>query len=255
MSIWGKVIGGAAGFALGGPIGALIGAIGGHVVDKFRTGAAQTDPGAFAADDDHRLGRDQRQVAFTIAVIALGAKLAKVDGVVTRDEIAVFKRVFRIPAGDMGEVGAIFNEAKRTAHGFEPYADQVARLFRRNPAVLEELLDALFLIAKADGVVHEAERDYLRKVARIFGFDRGRFERIEARHQAPETADPYEVLGIAHDASDAAIKARHRKLVLENHPDKLTAQGMPPEFVELAEDKLAVINAAYDRIRGQRGLR
>ncbi len=249
MAIWGKLIGGAAGFALGGPIGALIGAVTGHVVDKFR------DDGRRAEGTRADSASESRQVAFTVAIIVLGAKLAKVDGAVTKDEIAVFKRVFRIPAEESARVGAIFNEARRTARGFEPYAEQVAELFHANPMVLEELLDALFLVAKADGVMHPAEIDYLRDVADIFGFSERHFDRIHARHKQPDKADPYEILGVPHDISDRDLKSRHRKLVLENHPDKLIAQGMPEDFINLANDKLAAINAAHDKIRAQRGLK
>lgn len=250
MSIWGKVIGGAAGFALGGPIGALLGATAGHMVDRLRDDAGVRHHGA----GPYRAA-EARQIAFTVGVIVLGAKLAKADGVVTKDEIAVFKRVFRIPADEAGDVGAIFNEARQSAHGYEPYARQIAQLFHANPVVLEELLDALFLVARADGVIHPAELDYLRRVAEIFGFDAASFEPIHARHKSPDETDPYEILGVPHDISNEAVKARHRKLVLENHPDKLTAQGVPEEFIEVANEKLARINEAYDRIRAQRGLR
>ncbi|MFQ5534772.1 MAG: TerB family tellurite resistance protein, partial [Sphingomonadales bacterium] len=141
MSVWGKIIGGVAGFALGGPIGALIGAMTGHAFDRM------SEEGA----PDGGLGEDMRQTAFTVAVIALGAKMAKADGRVTRDEVETFKKVFRIPPEEAGNVGRFFNQAKQEAHGYEPYARQIANMFRNAPAVLEDLLDALFLIAKADG--------------------------------------------------------------------------------------------------------
>jgi DnaJ like chaperone protein len=244
MSIWGKVLGGAAGFAIGGPLGALIGAGAGHLYDKARgnvSGIAGNDP--------------TKQVGFTIAVIALGAKLAKADGVVTPDEIQAFRRVFKVAPEETQNVAKIFNQARKSAAGFEAYARQVGGMFQDNPAVLEELLNCLFHIARADGSVHEDELAYLRSVAEIFGFTKADFGRIREQNMGPDQADPYTVLGVAHAADEATIKATYRKLARENHPDMLIAQGMPEEFIEVANDKLAAINAAYDKICAQRGIK
>jgi DnaJ like chaperone protein len=250
MSIWGKIIGGAAGFALGGPLGALLGALAGHAIDRMSdAGALPGGAPAGAAPDG------TRQVAFTIAVIALGAKMAKADGVVTRDEVAAFKKVFRVPPEEAKNVARVFDLAKRDARGFEAYAQQVARLFRDNPAVLEELLDCLFLIARADGHYHAAEKTYLASVARILGFDEATFRRVEAENFGPDKADPYTILGVAHDSAPDAIKAAYRKLIRENHPDKLIAAGMPEEFVAAANDRMAAINDAYDRVSRERGFK
>ncbi|HVO14636.1 MAG TPA: TerB family tellurite resistance protein [Alphaproteobacteria bacterium] len=249
MSIWGKIIGGAAGFALGGPLGALIGALAGHAIDRM------SDIGASGAAPSGAAGDGTRQIAFTIAVIALGAKMAKADGVVTRDEVAAFKRVFQVPPEEAKNVARVFDLAKRDVRGFEPYAQQVARLFRDNPAVLEELLDCLFLIARADGHYHAAEKAYLERVAQIFGFDEATFRRIEAENFGPDKADPYSILGVARDAAPEAIKAAYRKLIRENHPDKLIAEGLPEEFVGAANDRMAAINDAYDRVSKERGIR
>lgn len=245
MSIWGKVLGGAAGFALGGPLGALLGGVAGHIYDSRRSGGAAEIGGADPT----------KQVGFTIAVIALGAKLAKADGVVTPDEIRAFRRVFKVAPEETQNVAKVFNMARKSAAGYEPYAKQVAGMFQDSPAVLEELLDCLFHIAKADGEVSDAEVEYLRNVAAIFGFTEADFARIREENMGPDAADPYTVLGVAHDADDDAIKSAYRKLVRENHPDTLIAQGMPEEFVEVANDKLASINAAYDKISAQRGLK
>ncbi len=247
MSIWGKILGGAAGFALGGPLGALLGATAGHFAyDSGRAAHARSFSGA-----THQA---TRHIAFTIAVVALSAKLAKADGRVTRAEINAFKQVFRVPHDQTDKVAKFFDQARRYAHGFEPYARQVAVIFRGTPEVLEELLSCLFHIAKADGRVSEAELTYLRTVAEIFGFSHPQFERIRAEFMGPDAADPYQILGVSHDASDADIKAVHRRLVRENHPDRLIAKGMPAEFVDVANQKLAAINAAYDQVRAQRGI-
>ena len=242
MSIWGKIIGGTAGFALGGPLGALVGAVAGHAVDRMRK-ARQVTPG------------EQRQAAFTVAVIALSAKMAKADGRVTRDEVDTFKRIFHIPPHELPGVGELFDLARREAAGFEPYARQVAELFHDSPEVLEELLDGLLEIAMADKVIHPAELDYMRRVAEIFGISGHAFERLRATHAAPGEQDPYLVLGVTRQAGDDEIKRTYRRLARENHPDKLIAKGMPQEFIDLANDKLAAINGAYDRIRRERGLK
>lgn len=247
MSIWGKVIGGVAGFAIGGPLGAILGAAAGHAIDRAKIQSA--GGGAFDSDT--------RQVAFTTAVIVLCAKMAKADGQVTPDEISAFKKMFKIPSDEVKTVGALFNEAKQEATGFEPYAEQVGRLFAHEPAVLEELIAALFIIAKADGNIHPNELAFVQRVAAIFGFGPHQFERLKTIHLGGGggEADPYEILGLDKTASDKEIKSTYRKLIRENHPDTLMAQGVPQEFIDLATEKMATINAAYDQIEKMRGLK
>ncbi len=242
MSVWGKIIGGAAGFAMGGPLGALLGGLAGHAFDKMRGAQAQADGGG------------TRQIAFTIGVIVLGAKMAKADGVVTRDEIKAFREVFHVPPDEVRNVARIFDQAKTESRGFEPYARQLADMFRGNPAVLEDLLDGLFHIAKADSVYHPTENRFLERVATIFGFSEAEFNRIRAGHVGPDESDPYAILGLDGEASDDELKRRYRTLIREHHPDTLIAQGVPQEFVDVANEKLAVINDAYDRIAKERGL-
>ncbi len=243
MGIWGKILGGAAGFAIGGPLGALVGAVAGHAFDRMR------------AERDTEAQPDlAKQTAFAIAVIVLSAKMAKADGEVTRDEIDAFKQVFHIPPDEMTNVGRLFNQARKDSHGFEPYARQVGRMFANNPAVLEELLGGLFHIARADGVAHPNEIRFLQEVSEIFGFENATFERIRAAHLGADKADPYAVLGLAHDAGDQEVRTTWRKLIREHHPDTLIAQGMPQDFVDVATEEMAAINAAYDTICGQRGM-
>jgi DnaJ like chaperone protein len=203
---------------------------------------------------------ETRRIAFATAVIVLGAKLAKVDGVVTPDEVRAFKQVFRIDDGEVGDVARIYNQAKTSARGFEPYARQIAALFGNDPYLLEELLVGLFEVARADGELNPAEVDFLRRVAAIFGFNVTAFEQIRARFSATARKlsgadDAYAVLGISRSASDDEIKRTYRKLVREHHPDRLVAKGMPEEFVERANERLAAINAAYDRIEKERNLK
>ncbi len=244
MAIWGKIIGGAAGFAVGGPLGALLGAAAGHAFDR-RQGTQEPDAAAAPGV--------VKQTAFAIAVIVLSAKMAKADGAVTRDEIDAFKQIFHVPPEEAKHVGRLFNQARKDAHGFEPYAKQVAGMFRDNPAVLEELMGGLFHIARADGVAHPAEIEFLNKVADIFGFDDATFERMRVAHFGADMTDPYTVLGVARDASDDEVRKAWHDLLREHHPDTLIAQGMPEDFVDLATEKVATINAAYDKIRDQRG--
>ena len=143
--------------------------------------------------------------------------------------------------------------ARQDIAGFEHYAGQIARLFVGNPAMLEDILDGLFEIAKADGVLHPGESAFLEKVAEIFGFAPNEFRRIRASHFAPDLSDPYVILGVSYVADENEIKQTYRRLVRENHPDSLMARGVPAEFIKLATDKLAAINAAYEKIQQERG--
>jgi DnaJ like chaperone protein len=242
MAVLGKIIGGAAGFAMGGPLGALVGAAAGHAVDRLRRGDE--------ADDDAT-----RQTAFIIAVIALSAKMAKADGQVTPDEVQAFRQILDVPEEELKNVGRVFDVARKDARGFEPYAKQVAKMFADRPAVLEELLDALFHIAKADRVMHPQEEEFLKEVSKIFGFDDAKFARIRAGHLGADASDPYAILGVPHDADDETVRAAWRTLIKENHPDKLVAEGMPQDFIDMATAKMATINDAWGKIQKQRGLK
>jgi len=242
MSVWGKIIGGVGGLMIGGPIGALIGAVAGHAVDKVRLNSGEPEDAT-------------KSVAFTIATIALGAKMAKADGVVTRDEVDAFKRVFRVPPEDVKDVSRVFDQARKDSRGFEPYARQIAGMFADNPAVLEELLYCLTLIARADGVMHPEEVKYLRSVADIFGLDDHAFERITEVSGDLDTSDPYKILGVSRDMTNDEIKSAYRSLVRENHPDKLIADGLPEELIDMATEKLAAINDAYDKVSTERGIK
>lgn len=233
MSVWGKVSGAAAGLFVGGPVGAVVGAVVGHFfLDR------EADPG----------------VTFTIAVVALAGKMARADGVVTDQEFQVFRQVFGVPPEEQANVQRIFNLARQDIAGYEHYAGQIARLFVGNPAMLEDILDGLFEIAKADGVLHPGEAAFLERVAEIFGFAPNEYRRIRASHFAPELTDPYVILGLSYVADNDELKQTYRRLVRENHPDSLIARGVPPEFVKLANDKLAAINSAYEKICAERGL-
>jgi DnaJ like chaperone protein len=273
LQIWGKIIGGAAGFALDGVLGALLGVLAGHAVDYFWAAfssarAANREAEAVAADARRQEEpipifadpAETRRIAFATAVIVLGAKLAKADGRVTRDEIRAFKRVFPIDDDDVGDIARIYNQAKASAHGFEPYARQIAALFGHDPVLLGEVLIGLFQVARVDREISPAEVDFLRRVATIFGFDRAAFEQLHARFAATArdlsgADDAYAVLGVSRGAKDEEIRQTYRSLVREHHPDRLVARGMPAEMIEQANRTVAAINAAYDRIAKERNLR
>lgn len=241
MSIWGKIFGAAAGLAVGGPIGALLGAVAGHAVDWYR-------------DQPPADGDATQHIAFTVGVIALGAKMAKADGAVTAEEVTAFRQVFHVPAEEEANVERLFNLARRDSAGFEPYARQLAGMFQDRPEVLEELLQCLFHIAKADGGVKPAELEYLRTVAGIFGLGEADFHRLCAEECAGCDVDPYGVLGVEPQIDDERLKVAYRRLIREHHPDRLIARGMPADFIAVATEKMARINAAYDVIRRQRKL-
>ncbi len=190
----------------------------------------------------------EKSIAFTIGMIALGAKMAKADGIVTQGEINAFKQVFHVPHRELAAVARVFNLAKQDVAGFDSYARQIARLFKTKSVVLENVLDGLFHIAKADDALHPAESDFLEAVAGIFGFSEAEFLGIKSRHVEGETIDPFRILGIGRDASPQEIKQRYRKLVRDNHPDRHIAAGVPEEMIVLATERLQRINEAYDRI-------
>ena len=200
-------------------------------------------------------GVDRKQLTFTVAMIALSAKMAKADGVVTQDEINVFQTLFEIPQGEERNVARLFNLAKQDMAGYEAYAKQIAKLYEDEPEALGDILDGLFMIAGADGVMHSREMLYLEHVAEIFGVPERCFERIKMSHVRPDEQDPYTILEADRAMSNSEIKSHYRKLVRETHPDQLIARGVPEEFVRISTEKLAAINNAWSQIVIERGLR
>ncbi len=242
MSVVDRILEGARHLSLGGPLDHLLQRIGEHLPHR-----RHAPSGADGKPIDHEQGDPRRRVTFTIAVIALGAKMAKADGEVTRDEVAAFNEVFSVPPGEETHLRMIFDLARRSTHGFESYARQVARLFAADPAVLEDLLGGLFHIALADHELRVAEDAYLREVARIFGFDAAAYARIRATHAGPPPEeDPHAILGVATNASAEEIRVAYHRLVRETHPDTLMAKGLPPELMARATARIARINAAHD---------
>lgn len=194
----------------------------------------------------------ERSVAFTIAVIALGAKMAKADGHVTRDEVSAFRQVFEIPRSEEANAARVFNLARQDVAGFEDYARRIRRMFTDDDQVLIDLMDGLFHIAVADGEYHPSEDAFLHRVAQIFGLDGRCFRSLKARHVADVPPDPYDVLGVAPATPIDQIRAAWHRAVKDCHPDRMQARGVPQEALMLANDRLIAVNAAWEEISGQR---
>ncbi len=190
--------------------------------------------------------------AFTTAVTALGAKLAKADGRATHGEFATFATVFQPDAASERNIHRLYDLARQTTHGYESYARRLAKRYRACPQILEDVLDGLFHIAASDGVVTRDELDYLEQVASLFGFSPLTFRRLKATHLGAGPNDPYVILGVLPDATDEEVRAGWRTRVSEAHPDRARSRGLPDEFIEVAEAKTAAINAAYDTIVRER---
>lgn len=211
-----------------------------------RTGVAGSLANFFDPDRWLPGGKD---AAFTLALIALSAKMAVADGVATASEMRAFKRTVEIPPAIEHQVDRVYQLARQDVAGYESYARKIGRFFSREPETLEHVLDGLFFIASADGLVHEAELDYLKQVSEIFGFDDARFEQIASQHVYLDTdIDPYVVLGLMPGADRDEVRRVYRLLVAEHHPDRLIAKGVPEELIDVATARMQAINSAYNRI-------
>ena len=280
--ITGKIIGTLLGLLFGGPMTAILGFILGHLYDS-RPSIIYRTTGSYqrAGINSHSYQANPfyaglQQSTFIIGVVVLGAKMAKADGVVTRIEIEAFRRAFNISDQDAAKIGRMFDQARESAEGYEPYALRLAQVFRNRPEVLETILSGLFAVAGADsaGTITVREADFLKRIAVMFGFSLQDFLRIAARagarlpdsndrggsgssraSNAASSDDNYMILGVASSASDDEIKKAYRTLIRTHHPDKLIAQGLPPEMIKQANEKMKRINAAYAEICKQRGIK
>ncbi len=223
MSIWSRISAAVSALASGAPLS--------DVFDRLRT-------------------PPERSVAFAIAVIALGAKLAKADGTVTRDEVRAFREVFLIPPEEEENAARVFNLARQDVAGFDLYAQRIAALFEGRQDVLRDLMEGLFHIATADGDYHEAENDVLVAVAEIFGIPDREFRSLRARFVADASPDPYDVLGVNPDMPVADIRKVWSRAVRDTHPDVMMARGVPEEAIRMAEQRLIAINRAWEQISG-----
>jgi len=190
--------------------------------------------------------------AFSTAVTALGAKLAKADGEAQAAEYDAFHTVFHADPGSEGNIRRLYQLARQTTRGFEGYARRLKKRYGGCPQLLEDVLDGLFYIAASDGVVTADELGYLEKVGELFGLSPLTFRRIKATHLGAANDDPYVILDVAADAPDDVVRTAWRAQLSEAHPDRARARGLPFEYVEVAEAKAASINAAYDQIVRER---
>ncbi len=225
MSLWSRIADAVSALAQGESLS--------HVFDKLRT-------------------PPERSVAFAIAVIALGAKMAKADGLVTRDEVTAFREVFYIPKKEEAQAARVFNLARQDTTGFETYARSIAAMFQDNSTVLEDLLEGLFFIAMADGEYHPKEDDFIQSVATIFGVSERRFRSLRTRFAPDAPPDAYDVLGVDPDTPLDEIRKAWRALVRETHPDQMLSRGIPEEAANLATVKLIAINRAWEEISAGR---
>ncbi|MGB3279120.1 MAG: molecular chaperone DjiA [Pseudorhodobacter sp.] len=200
-----------------------------------------------------RMETPERSVGFTIAVIALGAKMAKADGQVTRNEVAAFRQLFTIAPEEEANAARVFNLARQDVAGFEAYARKIAAMFPdEGRQTLIDLLEGLFTIAMADGDYHPNENEFLAEVARIFGLGEPCFRALRARYVDGAPRDPYDVLGVPPGATLDEVRAAWKQAVRDSHPDRLIARGVPPEAVELASRRMIDINSAWEEINGKR---
>ncbi len=194
----------------------------------------------------------EKSVAFTIAVIALGAKMAKADGQVTRDEVTAFRDVFQIAREDEEGAARVFNMARTDVAGYQDYARKIASMFSEDSTTLCDLMEGLFHIAMADGFYHPNENEFLEDVSNIFGQTDAQFLALRARFVPDAPKDPYTVLGVPRDMPLPDIRKVWRELVRDTHPDAMMARGVPEEAIRLAEKKMIDINQAWDEINGAR---
>ncbi len=247
MSIWGKLIGGATGMALGAPIGAILGIAAGHGVDKVR----KFD----AVESNKNFSNTQKEQIFATSVIALSAKLAKADGKISKSEILAFKKIFEFPAEDEKVISDIFNSAKTNIDDYKDIAGQVFEVFKFDRELLFEILNSLFSIAYSDGELHPKEKVMLYQISKVFNFSNNEFESINNIFESKSSKNNtfinrnYKILGLSENASIEEVSVQYRKLVKEYHPDRLQGMGLPKEFIELANQKLTAINKAYNEIK------
>jgi len=237
MSIWGSLIGGMVGFSLGGPFGMLLGSLIGGKISRAR--ASKSNFGAFA----------RPQQIFALSLIVLSAKLSKVDGQVSKEELVAVRDKLKIPENEIDQVGKIFNKAKEESTGYEPYAQQIAQIYRNNLNVLEEVINILFYIAEADGNVSASELNMIQKIGQIFGLSQAQFNSIKESRKTSDKLNPYIVLESKPDDSLQDIRKKYLKLSKEHHPDILMNKGVPKEVIEESKKKMRSINSAWNQIQ------
>ena len=235
MSIWGSLIGGMIGFSLGGPFGMLLGSLIGGKISR----AKGSINNSFA----------QPQQIFALSLIVLSAKLSKADGQVSKEELIAVKDKLKIPENELDQVGKIFNKAKNESTGYEPYAQQIAEIYRGNLNVLEEVVNILFYIAEADGNISKSEMNMIQDIAKIFGLNENQFNSLKESRKSSDKLNPYIVLESNPNDDLSDIRKKYIKLSKEHHPDLLLSKGVPNEVIEESKKKMRTINSAWDQIQ------
>ena len=237
MSIWGSLIGGMVGFSLAGPFGMLLGSLIGGKISRARSAAGNF--GTFA----------QPQQIFALSLIVLSAKLSKADGQVSREELIAVRNKLKIPENEIEQVGKIFNKAKQESKGYEPYAQQIAQIYKNNPNVLEEVINILFYIAEADGNVSKSELNMMQHIAQIFGLNQVQFNAIKESRKSSDKLNPYIVLESKPEENLQTIRKKYLRLSKEHHPDLLISKGVPQEVIAESKKKMRAINSAWDQVQ------
>ena len=174
--------------------------------------------------------------------------MAKADGHVSKEELIAIKQKLKVPDHEIDQVGKIFNKAKEDSLGYEPYAQQIAQIYRNNPAVLDEVINTLFYIAEADSNVSDSEIVMIRDIAKIFGLSESQFEGIKESRKSSDKLNPYVVLGCDPNDDFSVIRKKYLILSKEHHPDILVSKGVPQEVIEESKKKMRAINSAFDQI-------
>ncbi|MBN1626814.1 MAG: TerB family tellurite resistance protein [Deltaproteobacteria bacterium] len=248
MGWFGKLTFGTAGFFFGGPLGAIAGAaLGHHLVGK------DNNYDRLSYKEDIRQV-EQAQAAYFISMFSILGKLAKADGAINREEIAVvdkFIKTLRIPEQEKMFAQRIFNEAKDSGYSIVDFAEQLYRMNSRQPTVLLSFMDLLFKLAAADGALHRSEEEALIEIRDVFRISEQQFDNIKACY-FKETDRYYKILNCTPEDSDQQIKAAYKRLVKDFHPDTVISKGLPEEFVQFATGRFQEIQNAYENIRKER---
>lgn len=260
MSWAGKFVGGAFGFLMGGPLGAIIGASLGHQFDSGLDGIGeQLKPG-----DQQRV-----QMAFFTATFSVMGYIAKADGKVTADEINLTKRIMdelNLTAELRNTAINLFQQGKGADFPLSDVLKQFRRECHRRTHLIRMFLEIQIQAAFADGVLDQTEENVLHSICKYLGISRFEYERIKLQFQAQQgfygqsqqqaskntLENAYAVLGVTKSATDAEVKKAYRRLMSQNHPDKLVAKGLPEEMMILAKQKTQKIRKAYEEIRDAR---
>lgn len=252
MAWFGKVIGGAFGFFVGGPLGALLGvALGSQFdVDEKRE---YTD-----YQSDSFSAKEREQATFFISTFTLLGKIVHADGELSQSEINAFRNMiqneFQLGSKESQLAYNLFINSVNNQYRYEELLQQFYSIFRTNRDMLLLQLDLMVRLAVADNNFHEHEKQMIQQARTAFQVSDSDYEEILKRYTVDTLERYYAVLGCTALDSPDTIKAKYRKLVLEYHPDKVIAKGLPEEFVQFANKKFQEIQNAYEIIKKERGL-